>query len=817
MAARTPRRFPIPLTTGHNSKLDPRHVGDKGLVKTQGGEYRDGDPHLIHKLPGRSLYGTVGSAGAKVTGGALATFDDGTAFILAVAGTGLFYGDATTSTATMTESTVPIARSSDTTKMTAAHEQNRWFIVTGENTNLVVESDASVVTHGMRPPGRGRLTVTPGTGAQQGIPVSLTTVTTTFGGDGTDWQNTNEPANTWVKTKGYANAYLESKDDFCEIEYAFDTTTDYNPKYLDVYYRVANIQWSGTGEEGDLDIDESPGWECQLNISVSTNSGSSYTVRKTEQIFNAHDNIQHMQIEIDDAGVAPADVAVKLNLTLQIGFGRISLNIYTIRIQNGQGLTTFTNSDGALFYAITEYDGKRGWESNISDVFQLDSGVAYNSAHVKMPVLANNPHATHYRIYRTTNENIPFSPDRLGKLAEVEVDTLTTFTDLFADSPPTVQLRPKYKMLQLLQSGNVVPFEKNYPPPAMTFIGNFGGALFGLNGRTYHQAFASEPASWPRIFTIERMPFKEHSPLRAAYQVGERLWIGAEAGIILLDHPIETRQGALSLPVPVRLEGAPGCVGEYAATPLSFRGEGLIAWVSLHGVMISNLATYERVTDDIDWENELTEGSLDNAVLFWREKKQQLVLCYDSTGNGVNDSFALIHMAKELRTKTGNPLITWGHPGDFSHWWGGKVNGKWTEWTGQDSSSRGIFLEDDNLYSDASNSHDGSGNIPFDVQTGRLYFAKDVAITKARVYHTAPSTTFTMTINYDTGNDADQVDRTSEILLGISGSRGRYNDFNIDAAGDFMQWRFRHTGTTKFALGAIEPFIDAQDDPGDIA
>ena len=163
-----PRRFPIRLTTGHNSKLDPRHVGESGLVRSQGGEYHDGDPHLIHKLPGRSLYGTLAS-GTKVTGGALVTYDDGTAFILAVAGTGLFLGDATLVTSTMTAASPPVPRSSDTTKMTAAHFNNRWYVVTGQNTNLVVESDASVVTHGLLPPGKGRLKAVLGQGAQQQV------------------------------------------------------------------------------------------------------------------------------------------------------------------------------------------------------------------------------------------------------------------------------------------------------------------------------------------------------------------------------------------------------------------------------------------------------------------------------------------------------------------------------------------------------------------------------------------------------------------------------------------------------------------------
>ena len=719
----------------------------------------------------------------------------------------------------------PVARSSDTTKMTAAHFNNRWYVVTGQNTNLVVESDASVVTHGLVPPGNGRLTATATnlssvfklpSGADGGL------VTATVSGSGIAWVDTDAVgAALFSANSPYAVLNLSDPETEGTIQYEFTSTDVITNKALELHYRVANVQYGwGVDNTGDSFNDEKPGWEATLVVEYSIDNGSTWIRYHREVLTQAHKQIQQLSIPLANA-VATEDIHFRFNFRLNQDFGRVGIQVYNAEVHNGQGRTIYTNDTGALYYAITEYDSKRGWESNISDYLKIPIGETFRAVHVRLPASPNNDSATHYRVYRTSNVSPEWAPSGLGLVTQLSITTsasagIQTFSDLFSAKAPSVRPTPNYEMLIQNEFGTNLYFDINDPPPAMTFIGNFGGALFGLNGRSYHQAIAGRPWQWPGIFVIDRMPFKEHSPLVAAYQVGDRLWIGSEAGVITLDSPIEMKNRHLILPTPVRLEGAPGCVGGYAATPLSFAGEGLVAWVSLHGVVISNLATYERITDDIDWESNLTEASLGNAVLFWREKKQQLVLCYDSTGDGSNDSFALIHMAKELRNKQGNPLITWGHPGKFSHWWGGKVGGAWKEWTGKANSDREIYLENDALYSDASNSHDGSGNVPFDVQTGRVYFDKDVAVTRARIYHTAPSTTFTMTVNYDTGRDGG-TDRSKEILLGISGTRGRYNDFNVSDAGDFMQWRLRRTGTEKFAVGSIEPFVEGQDEPGDLA
>jgi len=807
-----PTKFSFPLTAGHNSKRDPGQVGNQ-LITSQGCEYKTGDPILIHKIPGRSLVGSIATA-PKIKGMVFATYDDATAFIIAVAGTKLYYGDISNGvTATFTNAGAPQDFKSSTVKVSAAHFNNRWFVVTGNNDPVVVESDATVFTHGMTPPSADRMTITGVTGIG-------TEIVSGFVTSSGSWFATAKAGQQFDQTAGYTGITLQGLET-AEIEYEFTSTASFTGKNVELQYMFNNRQrqrQSSVPRDLSDQPQETKQWSCKMTVEVSTDNGSTFSESFVTIRDRADDNIKTLQIPVLDA-VAVNQVHVKVRFQYLSGAGRAGLRLHSISMHGGGGQTTYTNTQGGIYYAVSEYDSLRNIDSAMSDWSVVANGESYTGVQLTLPPSANSANATHFRVWKTTNQNAQLDEAEFGLAGQIKVGE-TLWTDVFTTKTPAEISLPLYEFLILDEFGVKSYYDLNDGPPNMDFIGNFKGALFGLKGRSYYQAITGRPFQWPAIFAIERFPFKENSPLFVGHQIGDTLWLGGEAGCVLLDHPIETKNGSMRIPAPRRLEGAPGCVGSYAATPFSMNGESLIAWVSNHGVVVSNMATFERVTEDIDWESDLSEADLTSAVLFWREKNEQLALLYDSTGDGDNDKYMLIHMGREHRTPKGQPLITLGHAGKLNHWVGGRVGGVWREYTGDSgagASGNQIYLEGGSDTGDASLSHDDTTqDIPFDAQTGRLYFPKDVAVLTSRLFHTVPTTTISLTVAYTTGRDKDtETAVTSQQLQQMSDQgRSKYMNVNTGKAGEFMQWRLQHTGQAKFSLGPIDMMLEGQDDPG---
>ena len=807
-----PRKFSIPLTAGHNSKRDPGQVGNQ-LIASQGCEYHTGDPILIHKIKGRSLVGSMG-AETKVKGLIFATYDDATAFILGVSGTKIYYGDISNGvTATFTNAGAPASLKGSTTKVSAAHFNNRWFVVTGSNENVVVESDATVFTHGMQPPNADRLTISAVTGVG-------TRVTASFVTSSGSWFATAKAGQVFDETAGYTGINLQGAETAL-AEYHFTSTASFTGKSVEIQYMYANRQRQRK-RSVPRDLSDQPQetkqWNCGLTISVATDGGTTFSDVFATIRNRADDNIKTLQIPIAD-NIAVNAVHIKARFQYKSGAGVAGLRLHSIAMAGGGGQTTYTNTAGGIYYAVSEYDAQRDIDSAMSDWSVVANDVAYTGVQLTLPPSAQSGNATHFRVWKTTNQNAALDEGEFGLAGQIKVGE-TLWTDVFTQKAPNELSLPLYEFLILDEFGVKTYYDLNEGPPQMDFIGNFKGALFGLKGRSYYQALTGRPFQWPAIFAIERFPFKENSPLRVGHQIGDSLWLGSEAGCVLLDHPIETKNGSMRIPAPRRLEGAPGCVGSYAATPFSMNGESLIAWVSNHGVVASNLATFERITEDIDWEGQLSESDLTTAVLFWREKKEQLVLLYDSTGDGLNDKYALIHMGREHRTEKGQPLITWGHSGKLTHWVGGRVGGVWREYTcdtGGGLTGNQTYLEEGSDTADASRSFTTlSDDVPLDIQTGRIYFPKDVAVLTSRLFHTVPTTTISVTIGYTTGRDKDTETAVTSAQLQQMDNQGRskYMNMNHGKAGEFMQWRIQHTGQSQFSVGPIDMKIEGQDDQG---
>jgi hypothetical protein len=818
-----PQRQIIAFSGGTNTTRDEGMVGVNQLVKSIGLEYVSADAEMIHKIEGRSLFGSI-SGSAKIRGLELITYDDETAYLLGLSGTNLYLADVSNGfTGTFTAgSGIGATRKDTDSKMSAAHYQNRWYVCTQQNSNAVVEADGTFIDHGMYAPNLGKIALTIG---------QIQTNTLVMG------QTTNSHSagpNRWKSVvfdggKDYNDQYnivagtvLKNTDETASVEFETTFTTTFAGRVVEFWHNLTDdtsIFQAAPGDNSDQP-EEPKDWKVTIAVSTSENDGSSFVAHSTIVVDRNMRGLQKMQIPVASDSTGSDQVVLKIELTADNinGLDSVTYGVYKeVVLSDGGGVSTFTNTAGSMYYAITEYDQARQWESPLSRPAELrqDDTTPYGRVEVTLPTEARSRNATHYNIYRTSNQNTSYIPSEMGYVGTVDVNT-TTFSDLFNRyTPNEIPTDPLYEWLILDEFGISTFWEKNSAPPPLTFIGSFRGTLFGLAGRRYVQAMGGRPQSWPQMFTIDRMPFKENTELLAGHQVGDTLWIGGVNGCVILDHPIETRAGSLRLPGPRRLDGAPGVTGSYASTPLSAKGEPMVAWVSNHGVYLSNMVTFNRITDDINWEALVEESKLSDAVLFWREKKEQLVLHYTANGGSTNDSYMLIHMGAGQTTKQGRPLITMEHSGDFACRTGGRIGGVWKEFVGHVSAA-GVYLEGGSATADASNSYDGSGNIPVHLKTGRQYFSGGVDVGRAQLYTSAPTggTTISLSVSYHTGRDTDENDRNTDDLLALTGTRGRWHDFNVNQAGDWMQWELQTVGQVKFSIGPVAPQMDTDDAQG---
>lgn len=817
-----PTRQIIAFNGGTNTTRDEGTVGVNQLVKSIGLEYVTGDSEMIHKIKGRSLFDSIAGS-AKIRGLELISYDDDTIYLLGLSGTKLYLADASNGfTGTFTVgSGIGATRKDTQSKLSAAHYQNRWYACTQQNSNAVVESDGTFLDHGMYAPNLGKIGLTIGTISTNNLVMSQTTNSHSAGPNrwksvvfsGVDY---NDQYNI------VAGTVLQNTGETASVEFETTFTTTFADRFIEVWHNITddtNIFQSLPGDSSDQ-ADEAKTWQATIAISHSENNGSSFVPHSTIVMDRNMPGLQKIQIPISSDAVGHDQIVLKIELTADNieGLDSLTYGVYKqVILNDGGGDTTYTNTIGSMYYAITEYDQERQWESPLSKPAELkqDPDTPYGRVLVTLPTAARSRNATHYNVYRTSNQNPRYIPSEMGYIGTVKVED-TEYHDIFNRYMPSeIPTDPLYEWLILDEFGISTFWEKNSAPPPLTFIGSFKGTLFGLAGRRYVQAMGGRPQSWPQLFTIDRMPFKENTELLSGHQVGDTLWIGGVNGCVILDHPIETRAGSLRLPGPRRLDGAPGVTGTYASTPLSAKDEPMVAWVSNHGVYISNMVTFARLTDDINWEALVEESKLGDAVLYWREKKEQLVLHYTSKGQTTNDEYMLIHMGRNQQTKQGTPLITMEHPGDFSCRTGGRIGGVWKEFTGKVDDG-GVFLEEGDDFADASNSHDGSGNIPVNLKTGRQYFGGGVDVGRSQLYTSAPTggTTISLSMSYFTGRDSSETDHNIERLLSLTGSRSRWHDFNVNQAGDWMQWQLQTVGQVKFSIGPVAPMADTDDPQG---
>jgi hypothetical protein len=623
--------------------------------------YKPGDPSRIWRLPGRSEFMDTASA-ARILGIALCKFDSGGSDrVVALSGTTLYGGTPGT---TATPVTLASGLSASTTTLVPAHYADRWYLATGYDRMRVLENDGTV-----RPAWMVGPVVPPTCVASNGTAPTYPTAST---------GSFTSPANAYdadTATFSYASLSAAGSTTHTWTTWSSDSAAT---RRLEVRYRLAGLPINddtdrSVGVGGVIDS----GYLVTVLLEYSVDGGSNFStlVNATRRGANGTDVTAQVPLTANSNLIH-----FRATLTYTSGTSQATLRIVEIKIQAGGGGAAVTTGTG-MYYAFTEYDATRGLESPPSPQSAIVDLAAQNTVTLTLPAAAQNSTATHWRIYRTPDEGVV--PTQLGFIGAALI-AQTTFVDALA-LPVTLQSRPIVPLRTITggddEGDTTVP--RDTPPPALSFVTAWKGALCGLridSPRELSYSDPGRPESWPEFYRITSFPLPERDELVALVPIGDTMLILAkEAALVLTDLPLVV-SGVFNAAEATPLRAAKGCVGRYAACAYSVAGESRAAWVSTFGVYSTNGSTVVPLSDDLDWPNEVSVSDLGSSVLLWDQELRVLRLWVDADGDGVNDRQFLFHMSPEHQKDQG-PKITLGEA-TTSCAVGGVVDDTWHLYTG---------------------------------------------------------------------------------------------------------------------------------------
>jgi hypothetical protein len=316
------------------------------------------------------------------------------------------------------------------------------------------------------------------------------------------------------------------------------------------------------------------------------------------------------------------------------------------------------------------------------------------------------------------------------------------------------------------------------------------------------------PESWPEVYNISALPLPEHDELRDLVDVGGTLLVGAQNVMIRLEDLPRVVQGGLDASAAEPIAGAPGLASRYGMTTLSTQGESRAAWISHHGIYMTNTQVYDRISDDLLWNSGFTDAAgtaiaaletqdKSNWVLYWDDKYQVLIFAFSSTDGGTNDRFYLAHMAREHLKSNGQPKWTGPHRGEINSIAGGNVGNQRRLYIGDPADGK-VFLEDRSTASDASNQEDASGTITTTITGPRVYGDSEYSVLDAFLRHTDFGSGQTCSVAVTTGRDNPATSQT-RTQSSVSLASQLETQFDVSRGGHYSEAKITHTGT---GLGA---------------
>lgn len=769
------------------------------LVSSIGAMYKP-DSKLVHKIPGRTVFGDTGSA-AVVWGLNVCTFDSGSDVVVAGSGTSIYsapIGDTGTFTEKVTSLTQP-------TQAQFAHAQNRWYMVDGVNPNRVIEEDGTFRLMGMEPPSEQLTAVAELSAGSTGYPTAHSdTGASPFYNEGNAYDG--DPT-TFAHTRVFSSA----SDSLCIFDTFTEPATTGRFMYVDWRLMTAG-PWRG---------DDRDTWAgLVVDVTFSYWDGLGWEAFMEKRLNSATAQIETMSKQLPDL-VNITDLRIKVEASMTVQANRdADLQIFSIRVSDGGTETAFSTrtdlheNDNGFLYCVCEFDETRGLQSEPAhyDATDRTTFEGKNAVRLTMPTSANNSNTTHWRIYRTPDGGA--DPWQLGKLADVPVAD-TEFLDDFQGMPKDVLGYPPIPLVRLSAGDTHGYIFRDAKPPMSSAIAYFKGSLVLVGavdkddpGRVLFFTMASSPESVPEVYNLRNLPFEEHDKIIALQRCGETLLVAGQDIVIAFDDIPRLMNGLMVMTPPRTLDGQPGCVGRHAMAPYTLQGEPRAAWVSQFGIFATNGSLSWELTHSADWDAKVSTADLSTATLDWDKERKLLIMSYDSDGGGTNDRYALLHMFDT--GENGVPRITWGHYGSINVQDSASSAGVFRLFSGH--TSNGIVYLENNGNQDYSNSYDGSGNIRFDIRTGRIYQeiqGREIqwSVGKVKVKHTDGGVGETVTFTWTAGFDEDDESHSEAATLPIAGQKG--DEVYIGLAGEWHDIRIEHSGKADFAILDCKPTVSA--------
>jgi len=768
------------FSKGQVNSKDPMELGPGEVQEATGLYYKPNDNRL-HVVPGRAVFGDTGSA-AEVAGVKVCQFDNGSDKVVALSGTTL-YGATPGTAGTFTPLKTGLTASPEL--LSATHYNDKWYMTNGKdqlfvlndsgeirNVGLVPQTEAFIATPG----GTVGVTIRPAapTSGMINASKSVDSDLDTFGSMILDAFQTSK-VSTWSAVDG--------SDDW----FGADPET----RNLVVKYELqnSNLDWNGVRLGPvitilfEISVDSGDTW---TTIYSAVETGSVYQTDFQYQVTEDPDVVQfRVTVSLSDPSPWTADNA--------------AFRIYDIRLQDGSSSDPVAE-DTVVTYAVAEFDSSRGLQSDISPEVEVTLLAGSNHNQVTLDLSGYTPkneNTDYWVIYRKPPDGTSF-----GEINSRYPISQDTYVDDFATWGYTDQPLPVYGMLEYRSSETNTGFgllrEPLYRvPPTMSGIRTFKGHLIGWYNRQIFYSAPGLPEYWPSSYTIDRIPLEEHDTILDGIDLGDYFVFGCQGAMLRIDQFPIVLNGMFVAGNAVKVSGAPGCVGPKAMSSLAIGGQPYAAWISSYGIYATNGMSVERLSDDWNWDDML---GLDKSdwVLHWDPERFMLVMAYSSTANGPNDRYALIHMHPS-HIKNGRPKITWGHYGAINDLGHGQVGNRRRLYSAHPSDGK-VYIEDYGT-TDAANTYDSAGNIPWTLKLRRMQGnASDWAALGVRLGHTSFGAGVTAGVawKYGRDNSSRTVEETKTTTVLLFGHKRTL--FDIGRGGEWHEPTFSYAGKATGAL-----------------
>lgn len=782
----------VPVSQGYVSTGDKATAADSlqrgELAAMSGAFYRKNDPTQAWKILGRSTFGDAGSG--RVDGIAVCQFDDGGVDkLIAAVGTSWM---AATPGATGTFVSLVTGLSADATTLSAAHQDDRWYLCNGYDSNRALEPDGDVRLMGMQAPS-GAPTV-----ALVGGGTLTTTARPTYTQVGLG--NSGAFANTF---KNPTLAMDSDATTACSLLVPFFNFNS-NDRVYSQYWgawesdisvgRVLKIKWS---------VDYVP--EAAMSIHLSQDNGSTYgTILNPEWNAYGSTGLSYLDYPISDS-VNSNLIVVEVRF-FGGEFGGSTIKVFDIKTEFGSSASA--SAPNGVYYATTEWYAPDQLESPPSELSAQTFPALNSSAIITRPAILN-PSATHWKVYRIP-DGAAATPDNLGLVSGGSTDNTssglidiaaTTWTDKF-EIDLTEQSLP---IIPLVTVGDL-SFFRDSPPPGFVSMVSWRGSICGISKtepRSWFYSEAGMPESFPQIYKVTSFPLDENDDIVGQMAVGETFVFLCSGAVLAIDDIPRVTDGQYNNVDARPLKGHPGCVGLYSYTTYSVLGEPRGAWVSPFGVYVTNGTTCECISTDLAWETEVNVPYLGTSVLRWDAKNLILWFEFDLDGDGSNDREMPFHMAETHQKQTGKPKIGQPTAKATSCMASALVDSSYFRYSGHPSTGD-VYVEESGTVDAAT-----SEEVQMVVKTGQVSRDMvDLAVIKVTVNHSDFGSGQTGTLTGTFYRDTANTQNSREQSVRLDGHRG--TTVGMARAGQLVDFELEYSGSGSGGIGGFTLEIDGQ-------